>query len=254
MKTAATIALLLACASKAVAQNPPMAAGGWPMHATERPQPTVVTPGRSALPAPPPSDAVVLFDGASLANWRNADNAALPAQWKLADGYMEVVRGAGTIESRQSFGDVQLHVEWAAPTPPASSGQNRGNSGVFLMGRYEVQVLDSHDNVTYPDGQAGAVYGQYPPLANASRPPGEWQAYDIVFRAPRFTAAGAVEAPARVTVFHNGVLVQDNVALLGPTSNQRRDPYVAHPDRLPLRLQDHGDPVRFRNIWVREIR
>ena len=144
-------------------------------------------------------------------------------------------------------------MEWAAPVPARGSGQNRGNSGVFLMGRYEVQVLDSYQNVTYPDGQAGAIYGQYPPLVNASRPPGEWQTYDIFFRAPRFDARGLVATPARMTVIHNGILVQDNVVLLGPTSNQKRDPYEAHPDRLPIQLQDHGDPVRFRNIWIRDL-
>ena len=231
-----------------------MASEGWPMHALDRPQPRVVTPGRVAAPVPAPSDAIVLFDGASLAGWRNADKPDAAATWKVADGYMEVVRGAGTIESRQAFGDVQLHVEWSAPAAATGTGQNRGNSGVFLMGQYEVQVLDSYQNNTYPDGQAGAIYGQFPPLVNATRPPGEWNTYDIVFRAPRFNSAGAVESPARLTVFHNGILVQDDVPLLGPTSNQRRDPYVAHPDRLPIRLQDHGDPVRFRNIWVRELR
>lgn len=166
---------------------------------------------------------------------------------------MEVVRGAGSIESVRGFGDAQLHVEWAAPAPPRGEGQGRGNSGVFLMGRYEVQVLDSHLNVTYPDGQAGAIYGQFPPLVNASRPPGEWHTYDIVFRAPRFDSAGRLASPARMTVLHNGVLVQDNVSLLGPTSHQRRDPYEAHADRLPVSLQDHGDPVRFRNVWIREL-
>lgn len=224
------------------------------MHSTDRPQPRLVPPGRPSSPAPPPSDAIVLFDGTSLEGWRGTGPAGAAARWKVVDGYLEVVGGAGSIESRQGFGDAQLHVEWAAPDPPRGSGQNRGNSGVFLMGRYEVQVLDSHDNVTYPDGQAGAIYGQYPPLVNAARPPGAWQSYDIVFRAPRFTATGAVESPARMTIFHNGILVQDNVALLGPTSNQRRDPYSAHPDRLPLSLQDHGDPVRFRNIWIRDLR
>jgi hypothetical protein len=246
-------ALFLFVATKMMAQDKPMASEGWPMHALDRPQPRVVTPGRATAPVPPPSDAIVLFDGSSLAGWRNADKPDAAATWKVADGSMEVVRGSGTIESRQGFGDVQLHVEWSAPTPASGTGQNRGNSGVFLMGRYEVQVLDSYENTTYPDGQAGAIYGQFPPLVNATRPPGEWNAYDIVFRAPRFTSAGAVESPARLTVFLNGIMVQHDVPLLGPTSNQRRDPYVAHPDRLGIRLQDHGDPVRFRNIWVREL-
>jgi hypothetical protein len=205
-------------------------------------------------PAPPPSDAIVLFDGESLEHWRSVDTSRGPARWKVAGGYVEVVRGSGAIETKRGFGDVQLHVEWSAPNPPTGTGQNRGNSGVFFMGMYEVQVLDSYQNVTYPDGQAAAVYGQYPPLVNASRPPGEWQSYDIVFRAPRFDASGRVTAPARVTVLHNGVLVQDNVALIGPTANRARPPYTAHPDRLPISLQDHGDPVRYRNIWVRELR
>lgn len=230
-----------------------MAADGWPMHSTDRPQPRIVRPAPAAQPAAPPADAVVLFDGTSLAHWRSTDSVPAAPRWRIVDGAMEVVRGGGGVQSAQSFGNVQLHVEWRAPLPPSGSGQARGNSGVFLMGRYEVQVLDSHDNVTYPDGQAGAVYGQYAPLVNASRAPGEWQSYDIIFHAPRFDAQGGVAAPARMTVLHNGILVQDNVALVGPTSNQRRDPYVAHPDRLPIMLQDHGDPVRFRNIWVREI-
>jgi hypothetical protein len=201
-----------------------------------------------------PSDAIVLFDGRSLDKWQSADSSSGPAKWRVDNGYMEVVRGTGSIKTRQGFGDAHLHVEWSAPNPPTGTGQNRGNSGVFLMGIYEVQVLDSYNNTTYADGQAGSVYGQYPPLVNAMRPPGEWQFYDIVFRAPRFSPTGAVTSPARMTVFHNGVLVQDNVQLLGPTSHQTRDPYVAHPDRLPIGLQDHGDPVRFRNIWIRELK
>jgi 2-keto-4-pentenoate hydratase/2-oxohepta-3-ene-1,7-dioic acid hydratase in catechol pathway len=240
-------------ADAAAAASVPMAAGGFPMHSMTRPRPPVITPGPGGPPAPAPSDAIVLFDGRSLANWRTADSVKGPAKWKVENGYMEVVRGTGSIETAQGFGDAHLHVEWSAPNPPTGEGQNRGNSGVFLMGTYEVQVLDSYRNDTYPDGQAGAVYGQFPPLANAMRPPGEWQVYDIVFRAPRFSPTGAVTTPARMTVFHNGVLVQDNVSLLGPTSNQRRDPYVAHADRLPISLQDHGDPVRFRNIWIRQL-
>jgi len=241
-------------ASSAMSQQRPMSADGWPMHSMDRPQPRVVRPGAVIAPIAPPSDAIVLFDGTSLAHWRTADSVPAPARWRLVDGAMEVVRGSGSVQTAQGFGDVQLHVEWRAPTPPSGTGQNRGNSGVFLMGRYEVQVLDSHENVTYPDGQAGAIYGQYAPLVNASRPPGEWQSFDIVFRAPRFGAQGHVLSPARMTVIHNGTLVQDNVTLVGPTSNQRRDPYEAHPDRLPILLQDHGDPVRFRNIWVRELK
>jgi 3-keto-disaccharide hydrolase len=147
-----------------------------------------------------------------------------------------------------------LHIEWASPTPATGEGQERGNSGVFLMGRYELQVLDSYDNITYADGQAGAIFGQYPPLVNASRPAGIWQSYDVVFHRPRFAPDGHVVSPARFTVFHNGVLVQDNVSLVGPTAYQRRPPYAAHPDRLPLGLQDHSMKVRFRNIWIRELK
>jgi hypothetical protein len=213
----------------------------------------VVDPGPSTAPVPPPSDAVVLFDGTSLAQWRTNDSTRGPAKWKVTGGYMEVVAGAGSIATVRGFGDAQLHVEWQTPTPPKGESQERGNSGVFLMERYEVQVLDSYKNVTYPDGQAGAIYGQFPPLVNASRPPGEWQTYDIIFHAPRFDALGKLLSPARMTVFHNNVLVQDNMTLLGPTSNQRRAPYEAHLDKLPITLQDHGNPVRYRNIWLREL-
>ena len=226
----------------------------WPQHSMDRPQPPIVRAGPVAS-VPAPADAIVLFDGRSLANWRVADSThnAGPAKWKVAKGYMEVVAGAGSIETKRAFGDAQLHVEWRAPTPPKGEGQDRGNSGVILMGTYEVQVLDSYRNVTYPDGQAGAIYGQFPPLVNASRPPGEWQTYDIVFHAPRFDAAGKLLSPARMTVLHNGVLVQDDKTLLGPTHHNERAPYTAHPDKLPLLLQDHGHPVRYRNIWIREL-
>jgi hypothetical protein len=218
-----------------------------------RPAPPVVDPGPFAGSPPPPSDAVVLFDGRSLSEWRSADSAGAPARWRVADGYMEVVGGAGGIATARAFGDVQLHLEWASPATPAGEGQERGNSGVFLMGRYEVQVLDSYRNPTYADGQAAAVYGQHPPLVNAARAPGQWQTYDIVFRRPRFDRAGKLLRPARVTVLHNGILVQDAVALTGPSGHKERPPYSPHPDRLPLVLQDHGNPVRFRNVWVREL-
>jgi len=225
----------------------------WPQHSMDRPEPPVVEPGPFKASASPPADAIVLFDGRSLANWRSADSANLPARWKLADGYMEVAAGTGSISTKQAFGDVQLHLEWRAPTPAKGEGQERGNSGVILMGLYEVQVLDSYHNRTYADGSAGAVYGQFPPLVNASRPPGEWQTYDIVFHRPRFDRAGLVELPARMTVFHNGVLIQDDVQLSGPTAHQTRPPYRHHADALPLTLQDHGDPVRYRNIWIRKL-
>jgi 2-keto-4-pentenoate hydratase/2-oxohepta-3-ene-1,7-dioic acid hydratase in catechol pathway len=231
----------------------PMASGGFPMHSTTRPLPPVVNPGPPGAPTPPPSDAVVLFDGKSLDNWHRIQDKT-PARWRVANGYMEVVRSSGSIETQQEFGDAHLHVEWATPSPASGTGQGRGNSGVFLMRTYEVQVLDSYENVTYADGMAGAIYGQFPPLVNPARPPGEWNTFDIFFRAPRFDNAGLLASPARMTVVFNGVLVQDNVSLLGPTSHTRRAPYEAHAARLPVMLQDHGDPVRYRNIWIRELK
>ncbi len=221
----------------------------WQQHDEARPQPRIARPA-AAVVVRPPADATILFDGTSLSAW--ADSKGNAPVWKLANGTLEVVPGAGDIRTRAAFGDVQLHIEWAAPLPPEGEGQQRGNSGVFLMGIYEVQVLDSYGNQTYPDGQAGALYGQYPPLVNASLPPGEWQSYDIVFHRPRFAGKRVVQ-PARFTVIHNGVLIQDDVSLVGPTSHGRRDPYAAHADQLPLSLQDHGQPVRYRNIWIREL-
>lgn len=224
----------------------------WPVHSMDRPRPPVVDPGPERPSVAPPADAVVLFDGRDLAEWQKADGS--PARWRVRDGYMEVVGGSGNVLSRRAFGDVQLHLEWATPSPAAARvGQARGNSGVFLMGYYEIQVLDSWRNETYTDGQAAAIYGQTPPLVNASRPPGAWQTYDIIFRRPRFAADGSVLQPARVTVLHNGVLVHDAVALTGRTVHRARARYEPHADRLPLMLQDHADPVRYRNIWVREL-
>jgi hypothetical protein len=223
----------------------------WPQHSMDRPRPQVVNPGPERPPAPPPSDAIVLFDGSNLSQWRAEDNTA--AKWTVKDGYVEVKPGTGMLVSARGFGDVQLHVEWATPAVVQGEGQERGNSGVFLMGMYELQVLDSYQNDTYPDGAAGAIYGENPPLVNAMRPPGQWEAYDIVFRRPHFKADGSLERPARMTVFLNGVMIQDNFELVGPTANKARPPYRAHADKLPLKLQDHGNPVRFRNIWVREL-
>ncbi len=222
----------------------------WKIHDMTRPVPAKVD-ASLPLPVPPPSDAVVLFDGTDLSKWRAADGS--PAKWTINDGSLTAVAGGGAVYTRDGYGDIQLHVEWAAPSPGRGQGQGRGNSGVFLMSKYEVQVLDSRDNVSYADGQAAAVYGQYPPLVNASRPAGEWQAYDIVFRRPRFRPDGSVAQPARITVFHNGVLVQDNSEVWGPTGWLQHLPYKSHPDRLPLYLQDHGNPVLYRNIWLREL-
>ena len=238
--------LHLGSVAPATAQNPSY----WKVHDMKRPAPRVVSSSLQ-LPIPPPSDAMVLFDGGDLSQWRAANGS--PSKWVAKDDYMESVRGAGYIFSRASFGDIQLHVEWASPANVQGKSQGRGNSGVFLMGLYEVQVLDSRDNRTYVDGQAAAVYGQHPPLVNASRGPGEWQGYDIFFRRPRFKRDGSVEKPARVTVVHNGVLVQDSVEIWGPTAWLQNLPYTAHADRLPLSFQDHGNPVRYRNVWVREL-
>jgi hypothetical protein len=227
----------------------------WKIHDLNRPVPPVVDAGSASTqdsPGRPPADATILFDGTGLSKWQHKDGTA--AKWKVENGYAEVVAKTGYIYTKQSFGDCQLHVEFREPTPPHGESQERGNSGVFLMGLYEVQVLDSYENKTYADGQASAVYGQYPPLVNASRPPGQWQWYDIVFHGPHFDAAGKLLRPARETVFHNGVLVQDNVELSGPTEHGERPPYKATPEKLPLALQDHGDPVRFRNIWIRELK
>ena len=226
----------------------------WKIHDMDRPQPAVITPPTASTqetPGQAPSDAIVLFDGKDLSRWRS--DSGEPTKWKVENGYMESVRGAGMIVTSESFGDCQLHVEWATPTPPKGESQGRGNSGVFLMKQYETQVLDSYQNKTYPDGQAGAIYGQYPPQVNASRPPGQWQTYDIIFHPPRFDKDGKLLKPAYETVLHNGVLVQDNVELMGPTAHQARPPYKAHPAKMPISLQDHGNPVRYRNIWIREL-
>lgn len=230
--------------------------GTWPIHSLERPAPPVVDPGPAPPPASVPSDAVVLFDGTDLSRWRAADGG--PARWKVggpagSGGWFEAVPGTGPVVSVDVFGDVQLHIEWASPAEVRDEGQDRGNSGVFLMQRYEVQVLDSYQNRTYADGQAAAIYGQHPPRVNASRAPGEWQSYDIVFRAPRFDASGRLLRPATITVLHNGVLVHDAVELTGPTAHRAQPPYAPHAERLPLSLQDHDAPVRYRNIWVRRL-
>ncbi len=226
----------------------------WKIHDLNRPVPVVITPGTSSsqdAPGKAPSDAIVLFDGKDLSQWLNENNGA--AKWKVENGYAEVVAKTGYIHTKKAFGDCQLHVEFSEPAPPKGESQGRGNSGVFLMGLYEIQVLDSYENKTYADGQAAALYGQYPPLVNASRPPGQWQSYDIVFHAPHFDQSGKLLRPARVTVFHNGVLVQDNVEIRGRTAIGDVPTYEAGPDKAALALQDHGDPVRYRNIWIREL-
>jgi len=224
----------------------------WKIHDMNRPLPPVVRPGAVSTTGQRPSDAIVLFDGKDLSQW--CDSKGKPARWKVEQGYMEVVKKAGSIRTKQNFGYCQLHIEWRAPLPVIGKGQGRGNSGIFLMDSYEVQVLDSYNNRTYADGMAAAVYGQFPPLVNACRPPGEWQTYDIIFHRPHFDKNGNLTRPALMTVFHNGVLVQNNVELLGPTAWKKRISYKPHPDKLPLSLQEHGNPVRYRNIWIRELK
>jgi hypothetical protein len=253
MKIPAILSLgLFAAASCALRAAPDP---NWLGHDRDRPQPTVVDPGTfstEAQPGKPPSDATVLFDGTDNSQWVAMDGS--PTKWVVHNGAFECVPGSGYARTLQAFGDCQLHVEWAAPTPPKGKSQGRGNSGVFFgYDRYECQVLDSYDNKTYADGSAAAIYGQYPPLVNVTRPPGVWQTYDIIWTAPRFDAEGKLLSKARETVFHNGVLVQNNVELTGPTGWIGRVPYSAHPERTPIALQDHGNPVRFRNIWVREL-
>jgi hypothetical protein len=224
--------------------------GEWRMPITW-PRPAVVDPGPApAEPAAPPADALVLFDGRNMEAWKNADS------WQVADGVVTV--GKGMIETRQGFGDCQLHLEFRMPAPARGKGQGRGNSGVYLMGQYEIQVLDSYEDgsdgpLTYPDGQCGALYKQQPPAVNACRQPGEWQTYDILFTRPRFTADGLVAEPGRVSVLHNGVAIHSDTVIKGATQWHEPPRYRPHADALPIRIQDHGNPVQFRNIWVRPI-
>jgi Domain of Unknown Function (DUF1080) len=225
------------------------------VHDPSRPYPAVVRPGAQAGAAP--SDATVLFSGTDLSRWDAAKQAtsaeaAAGRPWKVENGYLEVVPNAGDIRTKEKFGDVQLHVEWAAPAVVAGTSQNRGNSGIFLQGRYEVQVLDSFENPTYADGQAGAIYGQWPPLVNPVRKPGEWQAYDIVFEAPR-VEGGKVVKPAYLTVFLNGVLLHHHKEVMGPTVHRALASYASQPAEDSIVLQDHQQPVRYRNIWVRRL-
>ena len=214
-----------------------------------QPVPPVVTAPAGAVP----SDAIVLFDGRNLNAWEPARPGE--PMWKIEDGALVITPNPKTcdLRTRQAFGDVQLHLEFRTPAEVKGGGQDRGNSGVYFMGLYELQVLDSYNNATYVNGQAGSIYKQHPPLVNASRPPGEWQVYDAVFVAPRFGAGGELLKPARFTVFHNGVLVQHDVVLRGPTRPRGEPRYAPHAPKLPLVLQDHRNPVAFRNIWIREI-
>ena len=228
------------------AQSP----SGWRQHDKTRPAPEVVTPGESNLPLAPPSDATMLFDGSSLDEWNGKNGGKL--KWKIVDGAMESVPKSGYAYSKQQFGNCQIHVEWASPVAAEGDSQGRGNSGVFFMG-VEIQVLDSYENPTYADGSAGSIYGQFPPLVNVCRPPGEWQSYDIIFEIAKFDEEGKLTDPAKVTVLQNGVVIQHATRPYGPTD------WILHKEYTPettsaLGLQDHGNPVRYRNIWVRELK
>ena len=228
----------------------------WEVHDKDRPLPDVVTPGNPSTQdavGTAPSDAVAIFGtGSDLSAFTN--NKGEPAAWDVYDDYFVVKKGAGPITTKQAFGDMQLHIEWMVPGVEANrSGQNRGNSGIFIMNRYELQVLDNLGNDTYADGMAGSIYGQRPPMVNAGLGLDQWQTYDVIFRRPHFDDQGKVTKPATITVLHNGVLVQDHTEILGPTRHKQRTEYQAHEDALPVTLQDHGEPTHYRNIWVREL-
>jgi 3-keto-disaccharide hydrolase len=243
----------------------------WKVHDMDRPHPQRVDPGMPLLNEAPPSDAIVLFDGEDLSQWvqippvrppqsANGGQTSVPQmgapqepKWKVENGYMEVVPRTGRLVTKEKFGDCQLHVEWMVPKEAEGAGQGRGNSGIELMTRYEIQVLESYENKTYADGQAASIYGQWPPLVNASRPQGEWNVYDIFFEAPRFEGGKVVRA-AYFTVVHNGVLVQNHKETLGTSVHRRVAQYTVHPPEEPLSLQDHGQLVRFRNIWIRRLK
>lgn len=213
------------------------------------PVPKIVEPGKTSQD--PPADAIVLFNGKDFSAWNG--KGGKPVEWTIADQAMTVKGGSGEIISKQGFGDCQLHIEWRTPSVVKGEGQGRGNSGIFLMGKYELQVLDSYNNKTYSNGQAGSIYKQLIPLVNASKAPGEWQTYDIIFIAPRFATDGRLQAQARITVIHNGVLIQNNQAIWGGTEFIGIAEYKPHSMKESLVLQDHGDAVSFRNIWIREL-
>lgn len=223
------------------------------------PVPQVVTPGNEN--AEPPSDAIILFGGKDLNLWESVKNPGEPAGWIVKDGIMTVNKNVGNIQTKESFMDYQLHIEWRIPEDITGKGQERGNSGLFLASTgggddgYEVQILDSYNNATYVNGQSGSVYKQFPPLVNANKPPGKWQTYDVIWTAPRFEKNGTLKSPGRVTVFFNGILIQNNVILKGPTRYTGLPHYEEH-GACPIKLQAHGDlsePISFRNIWVRKL-
>jgi hypothetical protein len=254
------VVLALALTASVPAQQAPVGyddtpmqpTGQWRVHDGKRPQPTIVAAGgKPEAPIAPPSDAIVLLGARDdLSAWQMTDGSA--ATWVMKDGVLQT--GKGVMQTKQQFTDFQLHLEWATPAEVKGDSQGRGNSGVFLLGKFEIQILDSHHNITYPDGQAAAMYGQYPPLVNVSRGPGEWQSYDIIFTAPRFSGGGTLEKPATVTVLHNGVVVHNGTSFWGPTRHRSVVPYATDMATGPIALQDHGNPVRYRNIWIRPVK
>jgi len=242
MKKSILIVALFICINQVFAQKmEPKDTEIW------EPEPTVVTPGEATAP---PSDAIVLFDGTNLDNWESAKGGE--AKWEVSDEAMTVVKGTGVIQTKEVFGDCQLHIEWRSPAEVKGEGQGRGNSGIFLQGIYEVQVLDSYNNRTYSNGQAASIYKQTMPLVNACKPPGEWQAYDIIYRAPIFREDGKLATPGYITVIQNGILVQNHYQIKGHTPYIGLPEYKEHGDG-PLSLQDHSNPVSYRNIWIRKL-
>lgn len=262
MRHLALLAVAISAAPSAFADgafygDPPDATHPWAIHDMNRPQPPVVVPGTSSTAqeaGKPPSDAIVLFGGqeGDLAKWEADKNPPEPTKWVVKDGLLQCVPGSGYIKTKEEFSDCQLHVEWSEPEDISGASQGRGNSGIFLMGKVEVQVLDSYNNPTYPDGSAGSVYGVNPPMANPLRKPGEWQSYDIIFRRPIFKDGKEVDT-GYLTVLINGVIVQDHTPIEGGGGHKARSKPKAFPDQGPLKLQDHGNPVRYRNIWYRPL-
>jgi hypothetical protein len=246
-------ALLAADAKKPGYKDTPLIPGTqWHVHDSDRPHPPIVKPGeRFSQGAQPPSDAVVLFNGKDFSKWQSAKGDDVT--WKIESDYMEVTPKSGIIRTRDEYGDFQLHLEWATPTKVEGEGQGRGNNGVNIFGRYEVQILDSYDNITYADGQAGALYGQFPPRVNASKPPGEWQTYDIIFEGGRWDESGKMLRKTAITVIHNGCVLHHRTELLGGTTHRRVVDYKPHPAKGRIELYEHGNPVRFRNIWIRPL-
>ena len=249
MRLALLLSPLAVFAADGFTDTPILPGTQWHVHDPARPQPVKVAPGKAICQTTTaPTGSVILFDGKSIDGWQPADGAKKPQLWELKDGTM-IARG-NDLRTKAAFGSGHYHVEWRIPAGRNVKGQSGGNSGVFLMSKYEIQVMEGFANTTYADGSAGAVYGQTAPAFNACLPQGEWQSYDIIFTAPTFDASGSVLNKARITVVHNGVTVQDNIEVLGPTVWRKLPAYKAHPEKLPLLLQFHGDPIEFRNIWV----